>query len=90
MKHSELVIATANRAEVSASVVSDVLDAHRAEVWAALKRGDIALVKGIGTFYVGIRTARTGRNPRTGQVIHIRAAKKFKLKASGPANDNLN
>lgn len=90
MKHTELLITTANRAEVSASIVARVLDAHRAEIWAALKRGDIALVKGIGTFYVGKRTARTGRNPRTGQPIHISAARKFKLKASGPANDNLN
>lgn len=89
MKHSELIIRAADRAEISASIVAKVLDAHRIEIWGALKRGDIAAVKGIGIFYVGKRTARIGRNPRTGQAIRIRAAKKFKLRASSAAHENL-
>lgn len=89
MNHSELVIATAIRAEVSASTVERVLAAQRAEIYRATKLGDVVLLKGIGTFYAGKRTARNGRNPRTGATIHIRAAKRFKLRASGLANDNL-
>jgi len=38
------------------------------------KNGSVTLV-GFGTFSVSKRAARTGRNPRTGDAIKIKAAK---------------
>ena len=89
MNHTELLVKVALRAQVTTTTTSDVLDALRTEIYATTKRGDIVILKGIGTFYVGARTSRQGRNPRTGAVIHISAARKFKMKASSKANDNL-
>ncbi|MBW1689682.1 MAG: DNA-binding protein [Deltaproteobacteria bacterium] len=41
----------------------------------ALKKNDTVSLVGFGTFKVGQRKARRGRNPRTGAVIDIKASK---------------
>jgi nucleoid DNA-binding protein len=41
----------------------------------ALKKNDTVSLVGFGTFKVGQRKARQGRNPQTGAVIHIKARK---------------
>jgi len=41
----------------------------------ALKKRDTVTLIGFGTFKVGQRKARTGRNPQTGEEIKIRAKK---------------
>ena len=45
---------------------------------------------GFGTFSVGERSARTGRNPRTGEEIKIAASKNAKFKAGKALKDALN
>lgn len=45
---------------------------------------------GFGTFYVGKRAARTGRNPRTGANIKIKAAKVPKFRAGKALKDAVN
>ena len=45
---------------------------------------------GFGTFYVGKRSARSGRNPRTGATIKIRAAKVPKFRAGKALKDAVN
>ena len=45
---------------------------------------------GFGSFYVGRRTARQGRNPRTGAAIKIRAAKVPKFRAGKALKDAVN
>ena len=60
--------------------------------------GDIILVRvvwfldliGFGTFYVGERSARSGRNPRTGATINIKAAKSPKFRAGKGLKDAVN
>jgi integration host factor subunit beta len=39
----------------------------------ALKRGDRIEIRGFGSFQVKIREAREGRNPKTGEEVHIPA-----------------
>ena len=41
----------------------------------ALKKNDTVSLVGFGTFKVGQRKARKGRNPQTGAVIDIKASK---------------
>ena len=43
-----------------------------------------------GTFYVGERAARTGRNPRTGKTLEIKAAKSPKFRAGKGLKDSVN
>jgi DNA-binding protein HU-beta len=41
-----------------------------------LKKGDRVRIVGLGILQVRKRAARTGRNPATGEAIHIKASKK--------------
>jgi len=45
---------------------------------------------GFGTFYAGTRAARTGRNPRTGAEVQIKAAKLPKFRAGKALKDAIN
>jgi len=56
----------------------------------ALKKGDMVTLVGFGSFYVGKRAARTGRNPRTGASIKIKAAKVPKFRAGKGLKDAIN
>jgi DNA-binding protein HU-beta len=53
------------------------------------KSGSVTLV-GFGTFSVGKRAARIGRNPRTGEEIKIKAARVPKFKAGKALKDAVN
>ena len=46
-----------------------------------LKKGEKIQLVGFGTFEVSERAAREGRNPRSGEVMHIAASKAPKFKA---------
>ena len=56
----------------------------------ALKKGDTVTLVGFGTFKVGKRAARNGRNPRTGATIKIKAAKVPKFSAGKGLKDAVN
>lgn len=54
-----------------------------------LKKGDEVSVAGLGIFDVKTRAGRTGRNPRTGETIHIKAMKVPKFRASKTLKDAI-
>ena len=60
-----------------------------AAVTEALKSGDTVTLVGFGTFYVGERAERKGRNPKTGEEITIAAAKSPKFRAGKALKDAL-
>ncbi|HQZ03189.1 MAG TPA: HU family DNA-binding protein [Thauera sp.] len=90
MNKSELIDVIAKRAEISKAAASRALDATVAGVMDALKSGDVVTLVGFGSFYVGERAARTGRNPRTGKNIKIKAAKVPKFRAGKGLKDAVN
>ena len=47
-----------------------------------ISKGKKLNVSGLGIFKVNDRPARMGRNPRTGESIHIKASKKVRFTAS--------
>ena len=51
--------------------VEKILDAILDEIGAALTRGDRVELRGFGTFSVKRRSARAGRNPRTGVTVSV-------------------
>jgi DNA-binding protein HU-beta len=55
-----------------------------------LKSGGDVRIVGFGTFSVASRAATTGRNPRTGETIQIKASKQPKFKAGAPLKDAVN
>jgi len=87
---SELIDQIAKTADVSKAAAGRSLDAAIGAVKAALKKGQMVTLVGFGTFYVGKRAARTGRNPRTGAAIKIKAAKTPKFRAGKALKDAVN
>ena len=87
---SELIDSIADAADVSKAAAGRVLDATIEAVKRAMKKGDTVTLVGFGTFYVDKRVARTGRNPRTGDAIKIKAAKVPKFRAGKGLKDAIN
>lgn len=72
---SELIDQIAEAAGISKAAAGKAVDAFADAVTSALKSGDMVTLVGFGSFYVGERAARSGRNPATGETIEIKAAK---------------
>ena len=66
------------------------LDAVVNSIKGSLKKGDVVTLVGFGSFFVGKRSARAGRNPRTNEPIKIRAAKVPKFRAGKALKDAVN
>jgi DNA-binding protein HU-beta len=87
---SELVDAVAGKAGVSKTDAEGVLDAFFETVRSSAKGGDKVAWPGFGSFSTSQRSARTGRNPRTGQPVKIAASTAMKFTASSALKDFLN
>jgi len=87
---SDLVDAIAKSADISKAAAGRALDATVDSIKKALKKGDTVSLVGFGTFKVGKRAARNGRNPRTGETIKIKAAKVPKFTAGKGLKDAVN
>jgi DNA-binding protein HU-beta len=81
MNKAELVSAIAKRADVSAATVDSVIDGLREELVEAITRGDKVALPGLLTVERSQRSARTGRNPQTGESIDIAASNTVKVTA---------
>lgn len=90
MNKSELIDAVAAGADISKAAAGRALDAMIEAVTSALKNGDQVNLVGFGTFVVRERAARSGRNPRTGETIEIKAAKNPSFKAGKALKDAVN
>ncbi len=90
MNKSELIDQIAKQADISKAAAGRALDATVGAVTTAMKKGGMVTLVGFGTFYVGKRSARSGRNPRTGATIKIRAAKVPKFRAGKALKDAVN
>lgn len=89
MNKSELIEAIAQEADISKAAAQKALDATTNAVTTALKQGDTVTLVGFGTFYVGERAERQGRNPKTGEPLTIAAAKTLKFRAGKALKDAL-
>ncbi|ENX7753308.1 HU family DNA-binding protein [Neisseria gonorrhoeae] len=89
MNKPELIEAIAQEADISKAAAQKALDATTNAVTNALKQGDTVTLVGFGTFYVGERAERQGRNPKTGEPLTIAAAKTLKFRAGKALKDAL-
>jgi DNA-binding protein HU-beta len=72
---SEFVDQVADRASLNKKEAGDAVDAVLETITDALKRGSDVTFSGFGKFSVAERGAREGRNPSTGEKIHIAATR---------------
>jgi DNA-binding protein HU-beta len=87
---AEIVEAVARTAGISKSASEKAVDGALNAIKGALKRGQSVTLVGFGTFRVGRRAARVGRNPRTGEEIRITAARVPKFSAGKALKDAVN
>ncbi len=90
MKKQELIATIAQEAEISKKDADRALAAAINAISKALADGDKIQLVGFGTFEVRERAARTGKNPRTGEVINIAASKVPAFKAGKALKDIVN
>ena len=87
---TELIEHIAKNADISKAAATRALESVIGAVKTTLKKGNTVSLVGFGTFSVGKRAARTGRNPRTGAAIKIKAAKVPKFRPGKALKDALN
>ena len=90
MNKTELIAHIADHADISKAAATRALESIVDAVKKTLKQGGTVSLVGFGTFAVGKRAARTGRNPRTGAAIKIKAAKVPKFRPGKGLKDHLN
>ena len=90
MNKQELIDAVAGGTGASKAATGETIDAILDAVTRAVTGGDAVQLIGFGTFSVGARAARVGRNPATGAEIQIPAAKTVKFTAGKAFKDTVN
>lgn len=90
MNKSEFVDAIAKETGFTKADANKSVDALVDVITNALKAGDQINLVGFGSFSVKERAARSGRNPRTGEVIQIKASKIPAFKAGKALKDAVN
>jgi DNA-binding protein HU-beta len=90
MNKSEMIDHIASQADISKAAAGRALDALLGGIRTTLRKGGSVSLVGFGTFAVGKRAARTGRNPRTGAAIKIKSAKLPKFRAGKALKEAVN
>ena len=75
MNKSDLANEIAKKTKLSKAKSWETLNATFDSIKGALKKGQKVSLIGFGSFLVRQRKARTGRNPKTGETIQIKARK---------------
>jgi DNA-binding protein HU-beta len=87
---TELIEHIAKHADISKAAATRALEATISAVKSSLKKKQPVSLVGFGTFDVSQRLARTGRNPRTGAAIKIKAARVPKFRPGKALKDAVN
>jgi len=90
MNKADLIEHVANETETTKADAQRAVEAVFAGITKTLKKGEDARFVGFGTFSVAKRAATTGRNPRTGEAIKIKASKNAKFKAGKELKEAVN
>jgi DNA-binding protein HU-beta len=90
LNKAELVEAVAESTELTKAAATRAVDSIVAAITDALAKGEQVSLVGFGTFLVRERAARTGRDPRSGEPIQIKASKNPAFKAGKALKDAVN
>jgi DNA-binding protein HU-beta len=88
---SELVNVVADNVDgLTKKQAAEAFDAIFDAITSNLENGERVSITGFGSFSVTERAARKGRNPATGQEIHIPASKNARFKAGKDLKEAVN
>lgn len=86
----DVINAIADQAGISKKEAAAAFDAFVGYISETCQSGERCAVPGLGSFSVGQRKAREGRNPRTNEKITIPASKNVRFKAGKDLRDAIN
>ncbi len=89
MNKTDLVEIIAKRVNVTKTMAAKMVDEYHNTVKDAIAGGDKVIIPGFGSFLTSERKERSGRNPRTGAVLTVKAAKLPKFKPGKALKDAL-
>lgn len=90
MTKAELINELAEKADLSKALAERTINALADITASELKAGNQVVLPGIGKLDLSHRPARTGRNPQTGDPVHIEASNGVKFKAAKQLKDAVN
>ncbi len=90
MNSAEIANRIANSHDLNRSKVRAIIDDLLKTIADSVKQGDEVSLPGFGKFKLSQRTAREGRNPRTGSKMCIAASKKLRFSAAKALKDRMN
>jgi DNA-binding protein HU-beta len=90
MNKNDLITAVATSSGLQRNDAIKAVEGVFEAISEALKKGDEVRLVGFGTFSVAKRKASTGRNPRTGEAMEIKASSQPKFKAGKVLKDSVN
>jgi DNA-binding protein HU-beta len=90
MNKNDLIGAVAEASGLSRNDATKAVEGVFDVITGALKSGDEVRLVGFGTFSVAKRKASTGRNPRTGEPMPIKASSQPKFKPGKGLKDAVN
>ncbi|HBK7909645.1 HU family DNA-binding protein [Vibrio fluvialis] len=90
MNKTQLVEVISEKADISKAAAARALDAMLEGITESLAAKEPVQFVGFGTFKVNERAARTGRNPKTGEAIEIKAASVPAFTAGKALKDTVN
>jgi DNA-binding protein HU-beta len=90
MTKNELIAAVAGKAQMTKTAAASAVEATFDAITSTLKRGGEVKIMGFGNFRVVKRAAREGRDPRTGNPVKIKAAKRPRFSAGKGLKEAVN
>jgi len=81
MKKDDLVTFVSEKANITRKAAGETINAVLEGIASSLEQGDSISLIGFGSFKIVQRSAREGRNPRTGEKLQISASKAVKFTA---------
>lgn len=90
MNKNELIAAVSDSSGLSRNDATKAVEAVFDTIQSTLKKGDEVRLVGFGTFSTARRKSSTGRNPRTGEPMAIKASTQPKFKAGKGLKDSVN
>ncbi len=90
MNKADLVNSISEQTGLTKTKTNQVVDVITSVIAETLSKGEKVTLVGFGTFTTTDRSARKGRNPKTGEIIEIPAKRVAKFKAGSELTKNVN
>lgn len=89
MNKAQIIESIAKGLGLSKAATKRNINAFLEEVQKCVRKDKVVSLVGFGTFKVRSRTARMGRNPKTGASIRIKASKTVAFKPGKPFRNSI-